>query len=171
MMVTATTTHHFAGVSCLTASSSNQRRINSNIYCKKHTVVTNGDRTVTAEERPKLNLKGNSGDSGIVAVNPKPQKGLAAKVIDFVEGLIVKFMHDSSRPLHYLSGNFGPVRHETPPTADLPVIGFLHVSSKWPAGFFCGYLFIYFNTHIAFALLSLLEHDIYTNFNLYFSVL
>ncbi|KDO83428.1 hypothetical protein CISIN_1g007605mg [Citrus sinensis] len=126
MMVTRTTTHHFAGVSCLTAPSSNQRRINSNIYCKKHTVVTNGDRTVTAEERPKLNLKGNSGDSGIVAVNPKPQKGLAAKVIDFVEGLIVKFMHDSSRPLHYLSGNFGPVRHETPPTADLPVIGFLH---------------------------------------------
>lgn len=143
MMVTATTTHHFAGVSCLTASSSNQRRINSNIYCKKHTVVTNGDRTVTAEERPKLNLKGNSGDSGIVAVNPKPQKGLAAKVIDSLEGLIVKFKHDSSRPLHYLSGNFGPVRHETPPTADLPVIGFLHVSSKWPAGFFCGYLFIY----------------------------
>lgn len=171
MMVTRTTTHHFAGVSCLTAPSSNQRRINSNIYCKKHTVVTNGDRTVTAEERPKLNLKGNSGDSGIVVVNPKPQKGLAAKVIDSLEGLIVKFKHDSSRPLHYLSGNFGPVRHETPPTADLPVIGFLHVSSKWPAGFFCGYLFIYFNTHIAFALLSLLEHDIYTNFNLYFSVL
>lgn len=138
-----TTTHHFATVSCLTAPSDNQRSINSNIYCNRQRGISNGYRTVTAEERLKLNLNCNSGDSGIVAVNPKPQNGLAAKAIDFLEGLIVKFMHDSSRPLHYLSGNFAPIRHETPPTADLPVIGLLPVSSKCPARFFFGYLFIY----------------------------
>ncbi|KAK0573996.1 hypothetical protein LWI29_016731 [Acer saccharum] len=61
---------------------------------------------------------------GVVDVNPKPQKGLTSKVIDFVEKLIVKYMYDSSQPHHYLAGNFAPV-HETPPTKDLHVIGHL----------------------------------------------
>lgn len=38
----------------------------------------------------------------------------------------MKLMHDASLPLHYLSGNFAPVRDETPPVKDLPVVhGFL----------------------------------------------
>ncbi|KAH9774528.1 Carotenoid 9,10(9',10')-cleavage dioxygenase 1 [Citrus sinensis] len=61
--------------------------------------------------------------NGIVAVNPKPKNGVTSKVIDFVEKLIVKWMYDSSQPLHYLSGNFAPVPDETPPTKDLHVIG------------------------------------------------
>jgi carotenoid cleavage dioxygenase-like enzyme len=61
----------------------------------------------------------------IVQVNPKPNKGLTSKVIDFVENLIVKFMYDSSLPHHYLSGNFAPVREETPPITDLLVKGHL----------------------------------------------
>ncbi|GMY22480.1 carotenoid 9,10(9',10')-cleavage dioxygenase 1 isoform X1 [Fagus crenata] len=61
----------------------------------------------------------------IVEVNPKPNKGLTSKVIDFVENLIVKFMYDSSLTHHYLSGNFAPVREETPPVTDLLVKGHL----------------------------------------------
>ncbi|KAH9710185.1 Carotenoid 9,10(9',10')-cleavage dioxygenase 1 [Citrus sinensis] len=57
--------------------------------------------------------------NGIVAVDPKPKNGVTSKVIDFVEKLIVKWMYDSSQPLHYLSGNFAPVPDETPPTKDL----------------------------------------------------
>lgn len=66
---------------------------------------------------------------GIVEVDPKPQKGITSKVIDFVEKLIVKLMYDSSKPLHYLTGNFAPVPDETPPTTNLPVIGHLPVST------------------------------------------
>ncbi|XP_015881787.3 carotenoid 9,10(9',10')-cleavage dioxygenase 1 isoform X1 [Ziziphus jujuba] len=62
---------------------------------------------------------------GIVVLNPKPNKGVTSKVVDWVEKLIVKFMYDPSQPLHYLSGNFAPVPNETPPTKDLPVIGYL----------------------------------------------
>lgn len=68
------------------------------------------------------------GEGGIVAVNPKPNKGVASKLVDFIEKLIVKLMYDASLPLHYLSGNFAPVP-ETPPTTDLPVIGHLPVST------------------------------------------
>lgn len=65
---------------------------------------------------------------GIVTVNPKPNKGLASKFVDWFEKLIVKLMYDSSQPLHYLTGNYAPTPHETPPTKDLPVIGNLPVS-------------------------------------------
>lgn len=65
---------------------------------------------------------------GIVEVNPKPSKGLASKFVDLVEKLLVKLMFDSSQPQHYLTGNFAPVPHETPPTKDLPVVGHLPVS-------------------------------------------
>ncbi|KAM3686137.1 hypothetical protein ACJW31_11G174300 [Castanea mollissima] len=76
-----------------------------------------------AEEKQKLSGGGAGG--GIVAVDPKPNNGLTSKVIDFVEKLIVKLMYDSSLPHHYLSGNFAPVREETPPTTDLLVKGHL----------------------------------------------
>ncbi|KAF8051661.1 hypothetical protein N665_1686s0013 [Sinapis alba] len=62
----------------------------------------------------------------IVSVNPKPSKGFSSKLLDLVERVVVKLMHDASLPLHYLSGNFAPVRDETPPVKDLPVVhGFL----------------------------------------------
>ncbi|EXB32779.1 hypothetical protein L484_012509 [Morus notabilis] len=61
----------------------------------------------------------------IVAVNPKPNRGLTSKLIDCFETVIVKLFYRSSQSHHYLSGTFAPVRHETPPTADLPVSGSL----------------------------------------------
>ncbi|XP_039048306.1 carotenoid 9,10(9',10')-cleavage dioxygenase 1-like [Hibiscus syriacus] len=79
-----------------------------------------------AEEKVKLvNGDGVGGGKGIVEVNPKPQKGLSATLIDWFEQLIVKFMYDSSKPQHYLSGNFAPAPTETPPTQYLPVKGHL----------------------------------------------
>ncbi|XVF33731.1 hypothetical protein REPUB_Repub17cG0193700 [Reevesia pubescens] len=79
-----------------------------------------------AEEKEKLvNEDGGGAGTGIVKVNPKPQKGLSSKLIDLLEKLIVKLMYDSSQPQHYLSGNFAPAPTETPPTKDLPVKGHL----------------------------------------------
>ncbi|KAL0006834.1 hypothetical protein SO802_008336 [Lithocarpus litseifolius] len=72
---------------------------------------------------------GGGGEGGIVKVEPKPNKGLTSKVIDFVEKVMVKFMYQnnnhSSQPHHYLSGTFTPVSEETPPTTDLLVKGHL----------------------------------------------
>ncbi|KAL9371401.1 hypothetical protein Peur_036541 [Populus x canadensis] len=65
--------------------------------------------------------------STVVEVNPKPQKGLTSKLIDYLEKLIVKLMYDTSQSHHYLSGNFAPVPDETPPVKDLPVKGYLPV--------------------------------------------
>lgn len=45
-------------------------------------------------------------EGGVVVVNPKPRRGITAKAIDLLEWGIVKLMHDSSKPLHYLQGNF-----------------------------------------------------------------
>lgn len=67
----------------------------------------------------------NGEKQGIVEVNPKPSKGLTSKAIDWLEKLVVKLMYDSSQPQHYLSGNFAPVKDETPPCQDLPVHGHL----------------------------------------------
>lgn len=67
-------------------------------------------------------------DGGVVAVKPKPNKGLTSKAIDWLEWAFVKMMHDPKQPLHYLAGNFAPV-DETPPLVDLPVQGNLPVSS------------------------------------------
>ncbi|CAN6906222.1 unnamed protein product [Brassica oleracea] len=64
-------------------------------------------------------------DDSILSVNPKPSKCFSSKLIDLLELLVVKLMHDASLPLHYLSGNFAPLRDETPPVKDLPVHGFL----------------------------------------------
>lgn len=66
----------------------------------------------------------------------KPNKGLTSTAIDWLEWAIVKLMHDSKQPLHYLAGNFGPV-DETPPLADLPVHGHL------PVFFFFNFLFFF----------------------------
>ncbi|GMN53614.1 hypothetical protein TIFTF001_022748 [Ficus carica] len=74
---------------------------------------------------------------GIVAVNPKPSKGFTSNLIDWVENLVVKFMYNSSHSHHYLSGDFAPVRLETPPTADLPVSGSLPVSDSFLYKFYC----------------------------------
>ncbi|KAI9402394.1 hypothetical protein POPTR_001G265600v4 [Populus trichocarpa] len=60
----------------------------------------------------------------IVEVNPKPQKGLTSKLVDYLEKLIMKLMHDTSQSHPYLSGNFAPVE-ETAPVKDLPVEGHL----------------------------------------------
>ncbi|KAM6570637.1 hypothetical protein CsatB_018622 [Cannabis sativa] len=76
------------------------------------------DETKTSSDNDRAN-------GGFVSVNPKPNKGLSSKLVDFLESLIVKFMYDSSQPQHYLSGNFAPIRDETPPIKDLPVIGYL----------------------------------------------
>ena len=76
---------------------------------------------------------GGGGGGGIVKVEPKPNKGLSSKVIDFVEKLMVKFMYQnnnhSSQPHHFLSGTFTPVCEETPPTTNLLVKGHLPVST------------------------------------------
>nr|CAD1837664.1 unnamed protein product [Ananas comosus var. bracteatus] len=66
--------------------------------------------------------------NGIVEVRPRARKGVASWVVDMVERVLVLLMHDSKKPLHYLSGNFAPVPHETPPCPDLPVRGTLPVS-------------------------------------------
>ncbi|KAJ0435367.1 putative carotenoid oxygenase [Helianthus annuus] len=62
---------------------------------------------------------------GVVAVNPKPSKGFSSKAVDWLEKLLVKLMHDSSQPHHWLLGNFAPVGDETPPCTDLSIIGHL----------------------------------------------
>ena len=83
------------------------------------------------KEKKKSNGSGAGGEGirGIVNVEPKPSKGFTSKVIDLLENLVVKFLYDSSLPHHYLSGNFAPVPDETPPTEDLPVTGYLPVST------------------------------------------
>lgn len=68
-----------------------------------------------------------SDGSSIISVHPRPSKGFSSKLLDLLERLVVKLMHDASLPLHYLSGNFAPIRDETPPVKDLPVHGFLPV--------------------------------------------
>uniref|UniRef100_A0A803P489 carotenoid 9,10-dioxygenase n=2 Tax=Cannabis sativa TaxID=3483 RepID=A0A803P489_CANSA len=77
-------------------------------------------------KKKKKNNSCNNGGTvkGIVTVNPKPNKGLTSKLIDWFENVIVKLMYDSSQHQHYLSGNFTSVP-ETPPIKDLPVMGYL----------------------------------------------
>ncbi|KAJ3673008.1 hypothetical protein LUZ60_006382 [Juncus effusus] len=65
-------------------------------------------------------------ENGVVTtVEPKPSKGVSSWLVDLVEKMLVCMMYDKSKPLHYLSGNFAPVKEETPPCADLPVRGVL----------------------------------------------
>ncbi|KAJ3697814.1 hypothetical protein LUZ61_001519 [Rhynchospora tenuis] len=62
---------------------------------------------------------------GLVKVEPRPKKGPASWFVDLIEKALVWMMYDKSKPLHYLSGNFAPVKEETPPCSDLPVKGYL----------------------------------------------
>lgn len=80
----------------------------------------------TVDEKLIVEKAKKNGD--IVAVNPKPKKGLVSKTVDLIERVLVYLMYDSKAPLHYLSGNFAPAREETPPARDLPVRGSLPVS-------------------------------------------
>lgn len=66
-------------------------------------------------------------EGGVVTVvNPKPSKGLiTSKAIDLLEKLAVMLLYNSSKPLHYLSGNFAPVTDETPPATNTIVTGLL----------------------------------------------
>lgn len=63
--------------------------------------------------------------NAILAVNPKPSKGLISSAVDLIEKAIVYFVHDASKPHHWLAGNFAPVKEETPPCGDLTVRGTL----------------------------------------------
>ncbi|TVU40496.1 hypothetical protein EJB05_13963, partial [Eragrostis curvula] len=64
--------------------------------------------------------------SGTVVVpEPQPRKGFASWVFDLLESLVVCLGHDKTKSLFWLSGNFAPVRDETPPAPDLPVRGHL----------------------------------------------
>ena len=64
----------------------------------------------------------------VVVLAPRPSKGVASWVLDLLERLAVCLGHDKTQPLYWLSGNFAPVRDETPPVAGLPVRGHLPVS-------------------------------------------
>ncbi|KAK9092065.1 hypothetical protein Syun_026976 [Stephania yunnanensis] len=79
------------------------------------------------EEKAKSSSSAINGvaSGGVVVVDPRPSKGITSWFVDLVETIVVKLMHDSAKPLHYLSGNFAPVRDETPPSANLPVEGHL----------------------------------------------
>lgn len=79
-----------------------------------------------ADQKQKLN--GGLAGRSLVEVTPNPSNGLLSKATDLLEKLFVKLMFDSSKPQHYLSGNFAPVHDETPPITDLPVKGYLPVS-------------------------------------------
>eukprot|EP01018_Ginkgo_biloba_P029910 Gb_05537 [translate_table: standard] len=58
-------------------------------------------------------------------VKPRPNGGIVSWLIDVMEKMVVRALYDSTKPLHYLSGNFAPVPHETAPQPHLPVIGHL----------------------------------------------
>ena len=64
---------------------------------------------------------------GVVVLAPRPSKGVASWAVDPLERLVIHLGHDNAKPLHWLSGNFAPVRDETPPAAGLPVLGHLPV--------------------------------------------
>lgn len=51
------------------------------------------------QEEKKLGSEGRAGQ-GIVAVNPKPSSGIAARAIDYAEKLVVMLMYGTCRPLH-----------------------------------------------------------------------
>lgn len=69
----------------------------------------------------------------VVVPAPQPRKGVASWALDLLERLAVRLGHDKTQPLHWLSGNFAPVRDETPPAAGLPVRGHLPVSTLSPS--------------------------------------
>ncbi|GAV86056.1 RPE65 domain-containing protein, partial [Cephalotus follicularis] len=97
----------------------------SRIHSHKHTIIPFINEQVASSRIMALQVNDGGAGGRIEAVNPKAKRGLASRVIDLMEKLVVKLMYDSSIPLHYLSGNFAPVPCETPPTNNLPLIGCL----------------------------------------------
>ncbi|KAJ8441067.1 hypothetical protein Cgig2_020358 [Carnegiea gigantea] len=85
-----------------------------------------GEEVMNKQREEEVKLR----KQGIVEVNPKPSKGLISTAIDLLEKVVVKVMYDSSQTHHWLSGNFAPVPHETPPSTCLPVHGHLPVTSS-----------------------------------------
>ncbi|XP_068637586.1 carotenoid 9,10(9',10')-cleavage dioxygenase [Aristolochia californica] len=76
-------------------------------------------------EKEEVIINGKSKGGDVVSVNAKPSKGLASKFVDLLERVVVWAVYDFSKPHHYLSGNFAPVKEETPPCKNLPVKGIL----------------------------------------------
>jgi carotenoid 9,10(9',10')-cleavage dioxygenase 1 len=85
---------------------------------------------------------GAEADQQVVLPAPQPRKGVASWVLDLLESVVVRLGHDKSKTLHWLSGNFAPVRDETPPAPDLPVRGHLPVRiSPKPLRLYSTFLF------------------------------
>nr|UBZ25138.1 carotenoid cleavage dioxygenase 2L [Crocus sativus] len=72
----------------------------------------------------------------ITKVDPKPRKGMASVAVDLLEKAFVYLLYGNSaadrssgrrrrKEHYYLSGNYAPVGHETPPSDHLPVHGSL----------------------------------------------
>uniref|UniRef100_A0A0E0BVS7 carotenoid 9,10-dioxygenase n=1 Tax=Oryza glumipatula TaxID=40148 RepID=A0A0E0BVS7_9ORYZ len=70
-------------------------------------------------------MGGGDGDEVLLLPEPRPRRGLASWALDLLERAAVRLGHDASKPLYWLSGNFAPVHHETPPAPALPVRGHL----------------------------------------------
>lgn len=80
-----------------------------------------------------------------VVVKPKPNKKFGGKIIDWLEKVIVKLMYKGNGPnCHFLSGNFAPIDEETPPCKDLPVKGYLPVSSYY----YFTFIYIFYQHYI-----------------------
>nr|BDB95543.1 Carotenoid cleavage dioxygenase [Vector pRK-HIEBIYZ-FhCCD2]BDB95558.1 Carotenoid cleavage dioxygenase [Vector pRK-HIEBIYZ-FhCCD2-ALD8] len=60
-------------------------------------------------------------------VDPKPRKGLLSFAVDLIEKALVYLLYgNADRKRHYyLSGNYAPVEHETPPCSELRIHGSL----------------------------------------------
>ena len=77
-------------------------------------------------------MEADSHKGAVVVPAPRPSKGVASWAVDLLERLVVRLGHDKAKPLHWLSGNFAPIRDETLPAAGLPVRGHLPVSTSSP---------------------------------------
>lgn len=77
-------------------------------------------------------MGGGDGDEVLLLPEPRPRRGLASWALDLLERAAVRLGHDASKPLYWLSGNFAPVHHETPPAPALPVRGHLPVHLPYP---------------------------------------
>ncbi|PIA48381.1 hypothetical protein AQUCO_01400769v1 [Aquilegia coerulea] len=78
-----------------------------------------------AMEKKETKNENSTTKEGILIINPKPKKGITSRFVDIIEKLVVKFMYDSSKPHHWLAGNFAPVIEETPPSQNLIIKGHL----------------------------------------------
>lgn len=119
-------------------SNSNQTEPDREIFEPNRTTITPRIKAKLAMQEKvggtKMVIKNESeqvkGGEVVTLVNPKPNRGLiTSKAIDFLEKLAVMLMYNSSKQLHYLSGNFSPVTDETPPATNTIVTGLLPVSA------------------------------------------